>query len=521
MNWAWTRALSSMLVTKQSLVELLTQLGVGSESISDNERFDLIEAVRVHEDLAAVGGADALSAARLLAASGDINDLPAIANLAKRAHDDGIAPAGVVFAEAMDKMSLYRGRPQPYGTVMIEHQGDVVQPPVDPTVTDAERAEFGIAPRDQLRAQCIEMSRTLAIERAANPTPLGPGQRYCRVWTDPQPADLRARMEREGQAAWADGDVLTMVCESEAPVAATPVFPMASWDAGDGLQVLSLRVERLAEAVITYTFTPLTGGGALRTERGSHDGRFRGETAPRELPSNDPLVGSLTTQTIESLACGGERLVSVYLPAGHVRGEDIPVVYATDGNMFSPYARRLDAAIEAGDCPRVVVVAAHAAAMDQINGNQRALEYLRGFDEGRFSAHQRFFGVELMAWAETEIGVPRSPAMRGILGCSDGGGHALTTAVLTPRSYAHVFAYSTGTPPDPAMMAQGLWDVAAGPFVHLCAGTLEDGFYQATEAWAGYLAAMGARYEFTERVAGHDLIQWCEELPLAIARSWG
>jgi enterochelin esterase-like enzyme len=60
----------------------------------------------------------------------------------------------------------------------------------------------------------------------------------------------------------------------------------------------------------------------------------------------------------------------------------------------------------------------------------------------------------------------------------------------------------------------------AHPFMHLCAGTLEGPFHQATEAWAGYLMLSKARYHFTERVAGHDLVQWAEELPNAIRRAW-
>jgi enterochelin esterase-like enzyme len=185
--------------------------------------------------------------------------------------------------------------------------------------------------------------------------------------------------------------------------------------------------------------------------------------------------------------------------------------------MFAPYARRLDAAIEAGLCPPVIVVAAHSAPMDHISGNIRALEYLTGFDQHRFDAHQRFFIVELAAWAETELGVTADPARRGIFGCSDGGGHALATAMLHPTKFGHCFAYSTGMPPDPSTR----WDPATHPTVHLCAGTLEAGFHQATEAWAGFLHLQGAECHFTERVAGHDLIQWAEELPRAIARAWG
>ncbi|MGI9599064.1 MAG: alpha/beta hydrolase [Acidimicrobiales bacterium] len=489
----------------------------GAAGAPPADRFELIDRLRNHPGLTDATPDLALRAARLLSVSGDPSDLPAVADLAGRAHEADIDGAGVVYAEAADKMELYRGRPQRYGTVMVEHQGEIVQPPVDPAVSDEEREMLGVPSMGELQHRMREVSRQLATERADKPGFLPPGERFCRVWTDPDPAALRARMEAEGSGAWADGDVITFVCQSPSPVAITPVFPIPSWDAGDGLQILSLRVDRLEEAVITYTFTPLTGAGPMNFSRGSHDGRFRGPAAPAELPSSDPLVGSTFEQAVESDALGEARRVTVYRPPGHSGGDDVPVIYATDGNMFAPYARRLDAAITSGDCPPVVVVAAHSAPMDQIQGNIRALEYLAGFDDRRFDAHQRFFIVELAAWAETELGVATEPAKRGLFGCSDGGGHALTTAMLHPTKFGHVFAYSTGMPPDPSTA----WNADTHPFVHLCAGTLEAGFHQATEAWAGFLHLQNAGCHFTERVSGHDLIQWCEELPRAVARAWG
>lgn len=478
---------------------------------------ELIARFRTHPDLTELTGSLALRASRLLASSGQATDLPDVARLAKLAHDEGIDGAGLVYAEAADKLALFSGQPQPYGTVMVEHQGDVVQPPVDPTTNDFQRAQYGVPPLSQLLERVETVARQLAVERAGTPDYLPPGQRYCRVWNDPDPVALRARREAEGAGAWADGDVITFVAESAVPVAVTPVFPIPSWDAGDGLQVLSLRIERLDEAVITYTFTPLGGAQAMDFKRGSHDGRFRGPKAPPEAASNEVLVGTMFEHALESRALGEPRRVTIYQPPNYHQNEMLPVVYATDGGMFAPYARRLDAAIEARRCPRVVVVAAHAAPADQVHGNLRALEYLLGFDDRRFDAHQRFFVDELAAWAESELGVPSDPALRAVFGCSDGGGHALTTGRLHHHRFAHIIAYSTGMPPEPTMR----WNTQTHPFVHLCAGTLEGAFHQATEAWAGYLHVQGAPYHFTERVAGHDLIQWCEELPIALVRAWG
>ena len=519
-------------MTVDDLADLVSEI----EALAESDRPAAVDRLRDHPTVVATvttadpvtietGGTDGagvmtdpgitLRVARLLAGSGDPSDLPVVAQLAADAHRSGETGAGLVFAEAADKIALFSGRPQRYGTVMVEHQGDVVQPPVDPSVTDEERTALGVPTMAELQQRMDEVTRQLAIERAARPGFLPPGERFCRVWNNPDPADLRARMAEVGSGAWADGDVITFVCESDSPVAVTPVFPISSWPAGDGLQVLSLRVDRLDQAVITYTFTPIFGGGPMSFRRGSHDGRFRGSAAPEELPSNDPLAGEVVEHVIESAAMGERRVVTVYQPPGPV-GDDTPVIYGTDGNMFAPYARRLDAAIQAGWCPPVVVVAAHAAPMDQMTGNLRAAEYLPGFDDGRFAGHQRFFLVELAAFAETELSVARDPQFRAIFGCSDGAGHALATAARNPNAFGHVFAYSTGMPPDPSIQ----WNPADHPMVHLCAGTLEGGFHQATEAWAGFLDLQDAPYHFTERVAGHDLIQWCEELPRAIARAW-
>ncbi len=480
-----------------------------------NDRFDLLEEIREHPGLESVRAPESAGAAAvLLANSGDPSDLPNVARLSLLAHEGGIDGAGRIHAEASDKIALYTGRPQLYGTVMLEQNGEVVQPPVNPRVTDEERAALGVPSLAELHERMEQATFDLARERAAKPGELPEGQRFCRVWTAPEPSELRARMAVDG-SAWADGDILTLVKETPVPFAVPPTFSLMSWPAGDGLQVLQVRVERLDEAVLTYTFQSVDGAGPMNFSRGSHDGRFRGASAPAELATNDELAGTSFEHALESEALGEPRRVTVYRPTNHEVGEPIPVIYATDGNMIAPYLRRLDAAIESGSCPRVVIVAAHSAAFDPVLGNLRAAEYLPGFDHQRFVNHERFFVDELASWAEDTLGVAADPALRGVFGCSDGGGHTLMVARSHPNRFGHAFAYSTGMPPD----LRETWS-PDHPFVHLCAGTLEGAFFQATEAWAGFLMTQTERYHFTERVAGHDLIQWAEELPRAIERAW-
>ncbi len=461
----------------------------------------------------AMAAAAALADARRLSQSESDHDLMTAAELAMQAHLGGEPDAGMLFAECADRLAVMGGRPQPFGTIAVQNYGDLSLAPVDLGVTDEQRAEFGLPPLAELRSRIEDESRRQARRRADEPG-LPQHSPFVRIWRDPDPAALRARWAVEQQPCWSDGDELTIVAEMEGPFMATPVLPMPSWEAGDGLQVVTVRVERLAEAVITYTRTPLGQAPSMQSRRGSHDGRFRGPAAPAEAPSNDPLLGQLTEHAVDSAALGERRSVSVYRPPT-ASDVELPVIYATDGNMFAAYARRLDAAIEAGVCPPVVVVAAHSATFTQ-QQNLRALEYLPGFDDRRFDAHQRFFVDELRTWAEATLPVSDQRQRRAVFGCSDGGGHALATGMLHPDKFGHVLGFSTGMPPD----GRTRWS-SEGPKVQLCAGTLEGPFHQATLMWSFFLERLGVTHHLTERVCGHDLIQWAEELPHAVDRAFG
>ena len=252
--------------------------------------------------------------------------------------------------------------------------------------------------------------------------------------------------------------------------------------------------------------------------RGPVDNRYRGKLAPEELPSHEDnaLEGSLSTHEFASAALRENRRIKVYLPPQHSQHSQLPVVYATDGNMIEPYIRRIDAAITAGFIGPLLIIAPHAAPMDH-TGNERALEYLPGFDDQRFDRHQRFFVDEISQWAEENFSASTDREFRAVFGCSDGGGHALATGSMHRHRYGHCIAFSTGMPPSEQMQ----WEPEGAPFVHLCAGTLEQGFHQATEAWAAWLHFHSSPHHFTERVCGHDLIQWIEEFPRSIARAWG
>lgn len=474
------------------------------------------------DDSAAAGteeprGADALAQAEAILGGRGGGGLERAADLAWRAHNDGVEGAGAVFATCADRLSLYGGRPQRFGTVTLSHQGELRLAPVDPTIPDEVRVQLGLGTLADLEAGVQEANRARARERAADPADLD-GLPFARIWRDPTAAELRARWEAEGQPVWADGDELTFVCDK--PLAGAivgPVFEIPMWRVDD-LLVLTLRVQELERAVFTYGFWPLDErGNRAYTAYPEPDGRWRGPAAPPPPPTNEQIVGTVLEHAVESEALGEPRRVTVYLPPGHRKGEDLPVVYATDGQFAGPHTRRLDALATEGGL-RVALVAAHAAPFDPSRGgNLRGMEYLFGFDPGRFGAHERFFTDELAAWAEEEFGFPTDRSRRAVFGTSDGAGHALAVGVRHPERFGHVIAGSTGMPPN----GNEHWRDRPLPDIQISAGILEPAFFAATYSWHQFLSETGVEHTFTAKVCGHDMIQWVEELPLALQRAFG
>jgi len=459
--------------------------------------------IRSDPAFAALSASESLAVAQALNDTGEPGGLVLAAQLAKVAFETNTDGAGPVFAHCLDRMSLYSRRPQPFGTVTFEHEGEVLLAPVDPATTDEMRADYGVASLAELRSAAGHEAKRLATQRWGQPLP--EGQPFWRVWSEPTAAEIHQRLRAEQANAWADGDVLTFAVLASQSVTVTPVFGLATWRVNDELQVLQVAVDRLQEAVITYQFR----------SSGRHDGRFRGSRAPEEMPSNNPLSGTLVEDYVESTHLGEPRRVTVYQPPGYSRHGTIPVIFATDGNMFAPFARRLDAAIVAGICPPVLVVAAHSA--QATAQNRRAMEYLNGFDARIHGCHERFFVEELTGWAADRFGASTERANRAVFGTSDGAGHALSAGLAHRDKFGHIFAYSTATMPTQGQS----WDPTLVPRVELCAGTLEGPFHTGTAAWADFFQQLDAPHHFTERVSGHDLIQWCEELPRSIGRAWG
>ena len=429
--------------------DLLTQLEVADP---DSAPF-FVRQLLQHEGLVDLSGGEALRAARALSIFAGPQQLPIAGELAGRAHQTGVPGAGSLFAECADKVALMSGRPQRFGTVVLEHQGDLVMAPLDGVADDETRRSFGLPSLEEMRQNVDRQNKLRAQERyESEGLPLG--QRFCRIWSQPDAGELRRGLEQFPNGAWSDGNDLTLACRSDAAgIIPGPVFELPMWNVEDeagtqtNLWCVQIRVDRLDEAVFGYGFWSLDHNGMPIGGRGPVDNRYRGKLAPEELPSHedDSLMGSLATHEFTSAALRENRRIKVYLPPDYHRYSQLPVVYSTDGNMIEPYIRRIDAAITSGFIQPLLLIAPHAAPMDH-TGNERALEYLPGFDDQRFERHQRFFVDEVSQWAEEEFSVSTDRKFRAIFGCSDGAGHALATGSMHRSRYGHCIAYSTGMP---------------------------------------------------------------------------
>jgi len=82
---------------------------------------------------------------------GEPDDVESARILAGQSHAGGVKEAGFVEAQAMDKQLVAAGKLQSYGTMVGSRDGRSCLFPIDPDVTDAQRAELDLPPlRDRL-----------------------------------------------------------------------------------------------------------------------------------------------------------------------------------------------------------------------------------------------------------------------------------------------------------------------------------------------------------------------------------
>ncbi|MBP9145657.1 MAG: hypothetical protein KBF21_13975 [Thermoanaerobaculia bacterium] len=120
---------------------------------------------------------DAFHAAALLVESERPAEVALAAELGRQAlaRDPDLLAARPLVATAVDRGEMLAGRPQKYGTQFVEEGGKWKVYAVDPAVTDAERAEWGLPPLADAVAQAAEINlRAANRQRQAAPSPPPP-----------------------------------------------------------------------------------------------------------------------------------------------------------------------------------------------------------------------------------------------------------------------------------------------------------------------------------------------------------
>jgi enterochelin esterase-like enzyme len=211
-----------------------------------------------------------------------------------------------------------------------------------------------------------------------------------------------------------------------------------------------------------------------------------------------PTAGQFVTETFEY---DDGRPVTVYVPPDPATA----VVFAGDGGW---HIARLGGVLDAATARSTMVVGVHGLPDDK----GRLEEYVPGFDESRFAAHERFFVEDVRRWVRTRFGVALPAARTAVWGASLGGELALALGLRHPDTYGAVFSASPGAGyKPPVMMPSSL------PRVYLVAGTQEQFFLENAVRWADALRSAGADVVMTERVGPHGGEFSEEEFPLMVA----
>ena len=169
------------------------------------------------------------------------------------------------------------------------------------------------------------------------------------------------------------------------------------------------------------------------------------------------------------------RAIAVYVPAGHVRGTEMPFIVLGDGGStaYKDLSAILDNLIAQKRIPPIVAIQIGNGGQDA-QGSQRGKEY-----DAVNGVYTQFVEREVLPLVEKNAGVKltRNPDGRATLGLSSSGAAAFTMAWFHPELYRRVLAYSPTMvnqqwPYDPSLRG-GAWEYhspwagPAGPNLHV------------------------------------------------------
>ena len=140
--------------------------------------------------------------------------------------------------------------------------------------------------------------------------------------------------------------------------------------------------------------------------------------------------------------------------------------------------------------------------------DDRLAEYVPGFDDERFAAHETLFVDQARSWTAERLGVALPAERTAVWGASLGAEFALAMGLRHADVYGSVFAASPGAgfrPPE-------VWPDEL-PRFYLVAGTQEPFFLDNASRWAAALHVTHTASVLAERTGAHGDGFWFDGAP--------
>jgi enterochelin esterase-like enzyme len=239
------------------------------------------------------------------------------------------------------------------------------------------------------------------------------------------------------------------------------------------------------------------------------------ETPEWALHDPEARPGSLRQMRVDSAALGGERAVTLYLPARLRPGRRFPLLVVLDGEDYLHFAGMksvLDNLIHRLEIPPMI------AAFTQSHARLR--EYAAHPDHGRFLVE------ELVPAVEAQYPIERGAAGRGVLGASFGGVAALSAAWRNPGAFGRLllqsgsFAFTDIGPGrrgplfEPVVDFVNAFRAAPGrpaERIFLSCGVYESLIYE-NRSLVPFLQHTGMEVRYVESRDGHNWENWRDRL---------
>ncbi|MEO1288170.1 MAG: alpha/beta hydrolase-fold protein [Chloroflexota bacterium] len=335
-----------------------------------------------------------------------------------------------------------------------------------------------------------------------------PDRPYCIADIPYTTDEILARLGTNQQALWVDEEEqeLTFVYRGYADwVALSHSLGETMERLNDGnLWVLTVRIENLSQAVISYVFL-------INGRRAIEGGLYRGVDSPRSPERIPTLRGEILQTSLEMPHDTSIRDLTIYLPPNHNPEQTYPVVYSADGSAVAELAHYIEPLIHDDEIEAIILVGVHSS-------EYRREEYIPAIDWERFYAHEVFLTKVVREWAEETLGASPERDDRGVFGVSNGGVFAMTMALRHPDLYGHSFPFSAGVNPLRQVPTLQVDNTVQYYFV---AGYLEEGFYRTTNWLYEHVSDSGAEATFRPWVSGHDWVIWAESFPDAVRSAFG